>query len=165
MTKKELVAIIASLMIENAGEKNFLIRIADRLNEQGIKTPQGKDWTPQNLWNFKSINSDPLNLALMEMLAEFDSSEIRRIMAPKHRLEIPERLLRRTNQGFGRVERELEAPLRGGLKSVAQRYGWIPVAITDSELLERVEQRLQNGDQSVSQLIENLLKEWLEGQD
>ncbi len=153
VTKKQLVSHIASLMIENAGEKNFLIRVADRLNEQGVKTLQGKFWTPANLWNFKSINSE-----LFDMLTEgSDSREIQRMIASKP--------FSRMKQRLGRVERGLEAPLRGGLKPVAQHYGWIPVAITDAELLERVEQKLQNRDQSVSQLIENLLEKWLEGQD
>jgi hypothetical protein len=139
LAKDQLIQTIQETLVRHGGAPDYLARTVEDLTEQGVTTLTGKKWTRRNLWGFMLTNEDRF-------------PAIRRAQ--------------KLTQGLQPAKRKMDVPVVAeGLRSLAERYGWIPVAVADPELLERVEQKLQYGDCSISQLIEDLLREWLEGQD
>ena len=139
LAKDELIQVIQQTLVRHGGATDYLARTVEDLTAQGVTTLTGKKWTRRNLWGFMLTNEDRFPAI---------------------------RSVQQLSQGIQPDKQNLGVPVVAeGLRSLAERYGWIPVSITDPELLGRVEQKIQYGDHSVSQLIQDLLREWLEGQE
>ncbi|MGO9121052.1 MAG: ribbon-helix-helix protein, CopG family [Desulfomonilaceae bacterium] len=145
LAKDELISKIRNLLQAHAGAPDYLSRIVDDLTAEGISTLKGKAWTRRNLWGFLITNE-----GLFE--EGFDISAEAVVMRKGGHED---------SQALGRAGRIGTE----SLNSLVERYGWFPVAVSDSELLYRVEQRAQQEGRSVSTLIEDLLREWLDTQE
>ena len=143
LAKAELVAKISQLLETHAGTPDYLSRIVEDLTAQRITTLKGKTWTRHNLWGFLVTNE--------ESFEGLDVSAKRAVYRGGTEIEQGRKTV------IGIISERLSA--------LVKRYGWFPVAISDPALLDQVEEKLEGGDRSVSQLIENLLREWLEGQE
>lgn len=139
LAKDQLIQKIQETLVRHGGAPDYLARTVEDLTNQGVTTLTGKKWTRRNLWGFMLTNED-----------RFPSI----------------RMAQKLTQGLQPSKRKMDVPVVArGLRSLAERYGWIPIAVTDPEILERVEKKLQYGDSSVSELVEDLLREWLKNQD
>jgi hypothetical protein len=134
--KAELLEKIRVFLVSHAADPDYLSKIAGKLNDQGIYTITGKPWTTRNLWQFLTTNGE--NLAA----------------------------LRPTKPGAepsGVWEKDIPTDLTE-LIEWAMRYkklGVLPVVISDSLLLERVEKMLEQENLSFSGMIQELLTRWL----
>jgi hypothetical protein len=138
LAKDQLIQKIQETLVRHGGAPDYLARTVEDLTDQGVTTLTGKKWTRRNLWGFMLTNEDRFPAI---------------------------RKAEQLTQGLQPSKRKMDVPVvADGLRSLAERYGWIPLVIADPELLDEVEQRLQYGDRSVSQLIEDLLSEWLKSQ-
>ncbi len=138
LAKDQLIQKIQETLVRHGGAPDYLARTVEDLTDQGVTTLTGKKWTRRSLWGFMLTNEDRFPAI---------------------------RKAEQLTQGLQPSKRKMDVPVvADGLRSLAERYGWIPLVIADPELLDEVEQRLQYGDRSVSQLIEDLLSEWLKSQ-
>lgn len=156
MTKRELVQLIAPLMKEYQGERDFIARISAHLNERGIPTLTGKRWTPRNLWAFSSLNA--------EQFAKAAPSFVDRASVPQDQMCQPGGLagileiggigeLTLAKKWLEQVRRLLQVE-RDDSKSI------VPIAI-DRGVLKRVRIKLAESDTQLSEQIQELLLDWL----
>jgi hypothetical protein len=136
-TKTALLEKIRIFLVSHAQEPDYLAKIVNKLNTQGIFTLTGKHWTTRNLWQFLTTNGE--NLAALRSNGKTDS-EISSVWQKDIPMDLTE------------------------LVEWAMRYkklGVLPIVVPDSVLLDRVEKMLERENLSFSGLIQELLTRWV----
>lgn len=143
--EQELLANVEELKTQYATDPDFLVKISDALNDRGIRTITGKQWTPGNLWAWLQKPRVSTSIRAENKAAGTVRAGAEEVLAVSQRLA------------------EVASVLLSTTKGEETKKKIVPFLI-DEDLFALVEKKMELEQiQSVSDLNNFLYRAWLAG--